>query len=387
MIALVCVLSFAGLLLFSNHENFENNNPELSTLVDIYHAIQLENCDSRKKELENLFADKLSENSLDSLINIIGLFSDSTYYQQVLDTIEIRALQEGPIAISKVYKTGLDDLWGDVVEEEIINHIDRIPIEVHQKILPYFSNTELEERIRQTFISRVEYFLQDERYCLMDSLFSDVNQTFAEQVEQDINSIYEEFLGWKDDHGKSVSSWFKNLVGNAIDWNNIKNNVLKTKAETNRIFLEIWNNKMNSEKYILPFKHIIDNRLLSYNENVNHYLGAIHFEQSDFQISSMSAILPNIEVMRDAVNQKTKIFYKNATFTSIDLVTSGWYGVAAFAGDIGTDYLEEFKDPKSYFIEREKLQVYNQYTIKLAQIDSALQERDSIIVERIKISQ
>ena len=34
MIALVCVLSFAGLLLFSNHENFENNNPELSTLVD-----------------------------------------------------------------------------------------------------------------------------------------------------------------------------------------------------------------------------------------------------------------------------------------------------------------------------------------------------------------
>ena len=105
MIALVCVLSFAGLLLFSNHENFENNNPELSTLVDVYHAIQLENSDSRKKELENLFADKLSENSLDSLINIIGLFSDSTYYQQVLDTIEIRALKEGPIAISKVYKT------------------------------------------------------------------------------------------------------------------------------------------------------------------------------------------------------------------------------------------------------------------------------------------
>mgnify|MGYP007069887519 CR=1 FL=1 len=287
----------------------------------------------------------------------------------------------------------MDDLWGDVVEEEIINHIDRIPIEVHQKILPYFSNTELEERIRQTFISRVEYFLQDERYYLMDSLFSDVNQTFAEQVEQDINSIYEEFLGWKDEHGKSVSSWFKNLVGNAIDWNNIENNVLKTEAETNRIFLEIWNNKMNSEKYILPFKHIIDNRLLSYNENVNHYLGAIHFEQSDFQISSMSAILPDIEVMRYAVNQKTKIFYKNATFTSIGLVTfpPGWYGVAAFvgitAGEIGTDYLEGFKDPESYFKEREKLQVCNQYTIKLAQIDSALQERDSIIVERIKISQ
>ena len=52
-----------------------------------------------------------------------------------------------------------------------------------------------------------------------------------------------------------------------------------------------------------------------------------------------------------------------------------------------TDYLEGFKDPESYFKEREKLQVCNQYTIKLAQIDSALQERDSIIVERIKISQ
>lgn len=374
MIALVCVLSFAGLLLFSNHENFENNNPELSTLVDVYYAIQSENSESRKEELEILFAKKLSENSLDSLISIISIISDSTYYQQVLDTIEFRALNGGVIPISKVYKSGIDKEWGAVVESEILELINVIPLTTHKELLGYYLNTDYYKAFTNSYLDRIDGSLSKLRYELIDSLLNDTDSIFSGNVKNTISSIYEDFLG------------------GTLGWNNIKNNVFRSQETTNKLFLQIWNNKISEQGFENKFKCCVDIRLKHYYQKYDSLCFIIDYSKPVTRIDKSIKIYPNMDVMSFAVDKKLNRFYKNSAVETVGLITlplGGWAAVAAFAGeatmDFGLDYIEQLKDPEKYFIESEHTHVCNLFTNKLSEIDKLLEDADSKLINDLKL--
>ena len=373
MIVLFCVLAFAGFLLLYHQKENENNNPRLSTLVDVYHAIQVENSESKKKELENLFAKKVSENSLDSLINLINLFSDSIHYQQVLDTIEFRAMNEGVFAISKVYKSGIDKEWGAVVESEILELIDVIPLTTHKELLGYYLNTDYHKAFTNSYLDRIDGSLSKLRDELIGSLLNDTDSLFSGNVKNTVSSIYEDFLG------------------GTLGWNNIKNNVFRTQETTNKLFLQIWNNKISEQGFENKFKCCVDIRLKHYYQKYDSLCFIIDYSKPVTRIDKSIKIYPNMDVMSFAVDKKLNRFYKNSAVTTVSLITlplGGWAAVAAFAGettmDLGLDFIEQFKDPEEYFIINEYTHVCNLFTKKLSEIDKLLEEADSKLVNDLK---
>ena len=355
----------------SDEQHISYTDYRLFNLKETFDALNSNLYTDYKSELESQFSRKIAECDLESLLLDVPYFRGSSYYQQVVDSIELRAWDEGALSISKVYKAGIDSSWASVVEFDILEVIDIIPIEEHKELLPYYLGSEYQKAIFSAYYNRIEQNLSAIRYELMDSLLNDVNSFIGDKIYDDIAIIYDDFIGGF--------------------WGNISNNVFRDKEETNKLFDSIWNKQMMSKRYTEVYNKSIKNRYAYYKSKKTGLLSKIAITPTMPDTIPKLSITPNIEVMRNAVEIRNNIFYKNIAFTTVGVVTlplGGWIGLAAFAGqtalDVGLDFEESFKDPEKNFITNEYIHVSNLITKHLYQMDKQLQENDSLIVVSIK---
>ena len=339
-------------------------------LKETFDALYDKEYASYKQQLDSQFNQRISEYTLDELLDDVGYFKDTPYYQQVVDSIEVRALEEGALSISKVYKAAIDSCWDVVVDYEIYDVIDDIPIEEHKELLPYYIDTEYQNRIFSAYYNRIEQYLSDIRCEMIDSILNDVNRSFDETLDKDIAAIYDEFLG------------------GTLGWNNFKNNIFQTKEATNKKFLAIWKRQMASGRYSEKYNDYVRKWLSVYKKKRQTYLSQIGESADVPNIATDLEIAPNMEVMRNAVHNKTNRTYLSTAVDVVTLPLGGWGAIAALAGatalDYGLDCTDTFKDPEQDFINNEYKHVSNLLTEHLYKIDKLLQDKDSLTMISIK---
>ena len=327
--------------------------------------------DIDKEWADSLFAEKISRSSLDSLLADIHYFDSTKYFNQVLDSIEVRALNDGMLAISKVYQSNIDTAWADVVDCDIIEILESIPVAKHKELIPYYIGTGYENEICESYIYKIDKALNDMRSELSESLENDVDSLFEEPLRNDIADIYEEFLG------------------GILGFNNIKNNLARKRKTTNEIFYDIWYNKVIQKKYDQRYSEIEKKRGSKYLHDRKAYLRQLTlFAPKSYHFKRV-LLKPNFEVMRYAVDNKQYRPFKKAALAVVGGIATyylrGWYLYGFIAGegalDLGLENLEMFKDPEEFFIENQYRYAKNQYAIHIAGMIRDFQIEDSLIVK------
>ena len=326
--------------------------------------------DIDKDWADSLFAETISRSSLDSLLADIHFFDSTKYFNQVLDTIKVHALNDGLLAISKVYQSNLDTAWADVVDCDIIEVLNDIPVTEHKELIPYYIGTDYENEICESYIYKIDKALNDMRSELTESLGNDVDSLFEEPLKNDIADIYEEFLG------------------GFFGYKNITNNVIRKEETRNKIFTDIWYNKVIQKKYDQRYSDIVKKRESKYLHDRKAYLRQLTlFAPKSYHFKRV-LLKPNIEVMQYAVDKKQNRAFKNAAFVGVGIATcglTGWILCGSIVGeaalDWGLDNLEMFKDPEEFFIENQYRYAKNQYAIHIAGMIRDFQMEDSLIIK------
>ena len=325
--------------------------------------------DIDKEWADSLFAETISRSSLDSLLADIHYFDSTKYFNQVLDSIEVRALNDGMLAISKVYQSNIDTAWADVVDCDIIEVLDDIPVTEHKELIPYYIGTDYETEICESYIYKIDKTLNDMRAELSESLGNDVDSLFEEPLRNDIADIYEEFLG------------------GFLGYKNITNNVIRKEKTRNKKFTDIWYNKVIQKKYDQKYSDIVKKRGGKYLHDRKAYLRQLTLSAPKSYHFKRVLLKPNFEVMRYAVDKKQNRAFKDAAFAGVGIATwslTGWLLCGSIVGetalDLGLDNLEMFKDPEEFFIENQKQYAKNQYAVHIAGMIRDFQKEDSLIL-------
>lgn len=376
IVKLVCALDFSAISKsnLSSSVSFYEAKINLSnhSLNDIYEMVQDPDMVFFDSHIRDLFSEKLLSYSVDDLLNMVSKYPKKGFNDIVIHVLETKAIEEGPISISKVYQSGIDKEWYIIVEMWVIELLsDFSNAELHE-LLPYYYDSDYYDQIAYTLSSNLSGELDDLRMECIGEIMMTVDSVMPSVISSSISEVYESFFG------------------GFFDYNNYRYNVFSSKDNTNYKFSEIWEEKINQShlgnffyrKMADPLEYYVIKR-----DSILHEIGE---EQSIDIPTKIPKFSYNYDVMRNTVERNYRRGVKDGTLTSIGLVTApvgGWMGGLLFVGDFTLDFglesMSMFESPEEYFKHNQLQYVYNQIVNYVNNFDISLKSNDERIIKRV----
>lgn len=310
------------------------------------------------------------------------IFSDNNTLKKEIESVQSEKIKS--ILKNDIVKTAQTILNEEdttiipfIMEDVILPQLQVFTLQELASILPSFQESIYYEDVLFEFKNKLEELLStpcDELISSISSKLESLIPKIKNSLKTDMNSLYDEFLG------------------GTLGINSLKNNLFKSKENTNKTFISIWQ-KHNKQQY---YSHILNKEITSEFQNfiANRNTFLKFFIDKEFKSAISDSVIairlkPNFKVMRNTVEEN---FSSVACDFGMDIG-----GIAAtclfppatpffFGFQLGWNIGDTINE-KEYFINNQTDYLYAQIAVEINsyfnEIQNILQKENAEIISLI----
>lgn len=339
----------------------------LECISDQYHKHGQDNLLS--SIVEKYVLPEIDDMSFDEHYSIVNYYLGTPFQQRMIGPLGEKAIQSGPLEISKYYSLGVDDDFDLIVEYDVMEVLFSLPIAEVRLLLPYYKGTRFQDEIETEFFSMVQSELNGAVYTFSSGVLDETIQDSS--ITSDLSKVYYAL------YGKYFSK--------------VKNTVLKREKTFRDDFMKIWGKEFQTDKYIEQFSDSFDRNLALYKKTCDKILSDLGYDEG-YQIpisnETILRLTPSDSLVRTMNTKELLSVAKDIGLGVVDLATvsvTGGLGVLIFAGQMAADFAVEQKlGTEEEFINGQADLIYIQVINVISQITDQFSKENDNILNRIE---